>query len=294
MDANIDFHDAIKSRGWDPGPIYDDGKVHRFDTEKPKDKAGWYVFYGEAGAYGSWKGEKFKWRNGNGDTWDAAKKAEFKAKMERVETDRANAKEKAKKRARFIWQKATEASQDHPYLIGKGVKAYGIRQYKGALVVPLRNADGEIESIQFITGKGDKRFLKDGAIQGNYFEIPGNDELIICEGYATGASIHEATGATVIIAFNAGNLEAVAGKVTADVIASDNDAWTKKPDGTPWNPGCEKALSLGWKSNIRVAVPVFHDIVTKPTDFNDLATLEGIGAVKKADRRGQASRRDFT
>ena len=34
--------------------------------------------------------------------------------------------------------------------------------------------------------------------------------LIVFEGYATGASIHEATGQAVALAFNAGNLEAVA------------------------------------------------------------------------------------
>ena len=281
MDTHLEFHDAIINHGWDPGAIFADGLPHRFDTDKPKDKAGWYVFFGEAGAYGSWKGEKYKWSSGNGDKWDETKKAEYKAKMERVEKDRETAKAKAKKRAQFIWKKATEASQDHPYLKTKGVKAYGLRNYKGALVVPLRNHEGDIESVQFISEKGDKRFLKDGNIQGNYFEIPGNDEKLCCEGYATGASGHEATGATVTVAFNCGNLDAVAEKVKADVIASDNDAWTKKPDGTPWNPGREKALSIGWKHNVKVAIPEFPDVGNKPTDFNDLATLEGISAVKK-------------
>jgi len=281
MDATTEFQEAIIARGWNPGAIFADGKIHRFDTERRRDRAGWYCFFGEAGAFGSWRGEKFKWSARNGDTWDAAKKAEFKAKMEAVEQDRTNAKQKAKKKAQFIWQKATEADKDHPYLIRKGVKAYGSRQYKGALVVSVRNPKGEIESIQFISGKGEKKFLTDGNIQGNYFEIPGNDQRILCEGYATGASIHEANGATVIIAFNAGNLEAVAKKVKAEVLASDHDQWTRKADGTPWNPGKEKALSVGWKFNVKVAIPHFPDVENKPTDFNDLHQIEGIGAVKK-------------
>lgn len=281
MDATTEFYEAIIDRGFNPGAIFADGKIHKFDVDKRRDRAGWYVFFGEDGAYGSWKGEKFKWSAENGNKWDEAKRAEFKAKMAQVEKDRADAKEKAKKRAHFIWQKATEASQDHPYLIRKGVKAYGIRTYKGALVVPVRSAGGTIESIQFISGTGEKRFLTNGNIQGNYFEIPGNDKRILCEGYATGASIHEATGATVIIAFNAGNLGEVAEKVKADVIASDHDQWTRKADRTPWNPGKEKALSIGWKFNLKVAIPDFPDVENKPTDFNDLHQLEGIGAVKK-------------
>ena len=286
MDANIEFHNAIISHGWNPGSIYSDGEIHRFDIDRRRDKAGWYWFIGKAGAYGSWKGEKYDWTL-NGETWDVAKKTEFKAKMQAVEKDRATAKQKAKKRAEFIWQKATEADQKHPYLLTKGVKPHGILQYKGALVVPARNADGAIESIQFISGTGDKRFLKDGHIQGNYFEIPGTDQRILCEGYATGASIHEATDATGIIAFNAGNLKSVAEKIRAKypgrslVICADNDQWTTKPDGTPWNPGKEKALSIGWKFNLKVAIPDFPDVENRPTDFNDLHQLEGIQVVRK-------------
>ncbi len=287
MDATTEFQEEIARHGWNPGAVSADGKIHRFDTEKPKDKAGWYAFFGEAGVFGSWKGEKHKWSAENGANWDEAKRAEFKRKMAQVEKDRADASEKAKKQARFIWQKATAASQDHPYLRRKCVKPHGLRQYKGALVVPVRSAEGAIESIQFISGKGDKRFLTDGHIQGNFFEIKGSDELCLAEGFATGASIHEATGATVIIGFNAGNLEAVAEKIRTKypgrplVICGDNDQWTTKPDGTPWNPGKEKALSIGWKFNTRVAIPEFPDIGSRPTDFNDLHQLAGIEAVQK-------------
>lgn len=39
------------------------------------------------------------------------------------------------------------------------------------------------------------------------------DQVVVTEGYATGASIHEATGARVIVAFNAGNLLPVAKQI---------------------------------------------------------------------------------
>lgn len=283
MQSTETFREAILDKGWDPGTIIPDARFHRFDIERRGDKCGSYVFFPDevpAGWFKNWKGEAFKWCAKNG-ALSTNEQAAFQKRMAQVEKDRTDATEKAKRRAQLIWKKATEASENHPYLIRKGVKPHGIRQFKGALMVPVRNAEGAIESIQFISGKSDKRFLKDGHIQGNHHEISGNDQRILCEGYATGASIHEATGATVIIAFNAGNLEAVAEKVKADVIASDHDQWTTKPDGTPWNPGREKALSLGWKFNLKVAIPQFTDVENRPTDFNDLHQLAGIETVRK-------------
>lgn len=287
MKTTDQFQKEIISRGWNPRTIFADGKIHRFDIEKPKDKAGWYVFFGEAGAYGSWKGDKFKWGAKNGNKWDEAKQTEYEQHMAKVEKERAEAAEKANKRAQFIWERATEADQNHSYLLNKGIKAHGIRQYKGALVVPVMGLNKEIKSTQFVTGNGTKRFLRDGEIKGNLFWIGGDNTLCLCEGFATGASIHEATGYTAIIAFNSGNLEEVAKKIRAKypgrplVICGDNDQWTTKPDGAPWNPGREKALSLGWRLNTRVAIPQFPDVENRPTDFNDLHQFAGIEAVKK-------------
>ena len=65
------------------------------------------------------------------------------------------------------------------------------------------------------------------------------------------------------------------------IICGDNDAFTIKADGTPWNPGREKAVAVAWKYNAKVILPSFHDTSTKPTDFNDLMVLEGCEAVRK-------------
>ena len=91
MDPMTQFHDAISSHGWDPGFIIADSKFHRFDIDRRRDRAGWYVFFGEAGAYGSWKGDKFKWSAENGDKWNDAQKAEFKRRMTQIEKGRADA-----------------------------------------------------------------------------------------------------------------------------------------------------------------------------------------------------------
>jgi hypothetical protein len=87
-----------------------------------------------------------------------------------------------------------------------------------------------------------KRFMPGGRVKGCYYAI-GKPQgvLIVCEGFATGASIFECTGHAVAVAFNAGNLEAVAVALRRKypdykiVVAADDD------DQTPGNPGLSKA-----------------------------------------------------
>ena len=218
MDATSGFQEAIISQGWNPGSIYPDGKIHRFDTDKPKDKAGWYCFFGEAGAFGSWKGSvKHKWSSKNG-SMSSEERSAFKQQMAKAEKKLATLKMKSQKRAikraHIIWQKAKEAFENHPYLIAKKIKAHGAHQYKRVLLIPILSLkDKEIQSLQFISANGDKRFLKEGEIKGNLFWISGDTTLCLCEGFSTGASIFESTGHTVLIGFNAGNLEGVAEQI---------------------------------------------------------------------------------
>ena len=104
---------------------------------------------------------------------------------------------------------------------------------------------------------------------------------MICEGYATGASIHEATGHAVICAMNSGNLSEVAKSARElwpqreIIIAADNDQLT---DG---NPGLTKATAAAKSNAARLAVPQFNDNASKPTDFNDLAIAESLDVVRE-------------
>jgi putative DNA primase/helicase len=81
--------------------------------------------------------------------------------------------------------------------------------------------------------------------------------LIVCEGFATGASIHECTDHAVAVAFNAGNLEAVAVALRSKypalkiIIAADDD------HQTPGNPGMTKATAAVQATGSALAVPVF-------------------------------------
>ena len=99
------------------------------------------------------------------------------------------------------------------------------------LLVPLRDVTGTIQGVQFISPDGTKKFKTGTAKQGNYFSIgkPQKNTLLICEGYATGASLHESTGHAVAVAFDAGNLKPVAENLRKKfpemklIICADND-----------------------------------------------------------------------
>ena len=100
--------------------------------------------------------------------------------------------------------------------------------------MPMKTTDGHeaLCSLQFIAQEGFKRFLRGGRTRGAYFPIgdPSNaTALCVAEGFATGATIHEATGHPVAVAFNAGNLESVARAMRAKfpnlpiIICADDD-----------------------------------------------------------------------
>jgi len=187
----------------------------------------------------------------------------------------------------LIWNAATTANDDHPYLVRKGIKANGARLHQGVLVIPVRSG-GELHSLQFIAEDGSKRFLNGGRIiiTGGYFSIgsiQGADALCIAEGFATSATIHQATGYPVAVVFNAGNLEPVAKAMRQKlpglpiILCADDDA------DTEGNPGITKANHAALVIGGKVAVPSFGDQrPARVTAFNDMAALLGIEAVAKA------------
>ena len=200
-----------------------------------------------------------------------------------ADEERKREQSKAAEKAQAIW-KRTETGA-HAYLTRKGINPSGAKVYKDALVIPMRS-DREIQSLQFINADGIKRFLKYGRKQGCYFSIgnpTGAAALAICEGFATGASIHEATGLPVAVAFDAGNLEPVAKAMRTKfpdlpiTLCADDD-W-KKAD----NPGLTKATAAARSIGGLLALPVFDgDRPDKATDFNDSAARCGLEAVKRA------------
>lgn len=269
LDALSQFRDAIQAAGLTPpDTIEADGKLRRFASNgKRGDDAGWYRLYGDgipAGSFGDWRTDFSQtWRADIGRTLTPAEEAVHRAKVEAMRSDReaeeAKRKAEAKAKAAAIWQKAEPAPEDHPYLIGKGIKTHGVRLHKGALLIPMR-AGGELHSLQFIDAEGDKRFLTGGRVAGCYFSIgtmQGAAALCIAEGFATGATIHEATGYPVAVAFNAGNLGPVAKAMREKfpdlplILCADDDS------GTEGNPGLTKATEAARAVGGLLAIPDF-------------------------------------
>jgi phage/plasmid primase-like uncharacterized protein len=291
IDITNQFKDAISSAGLNqPGKIIDDGKIHRFSSNgKLRDDSGWYVLHSDgvaAGAFGCWR-EGFT-KNWCSKSSTQMTKSERDAHQKRVQamqvqrdSEQAQRNESAAVQAAIRFKAATTCT-NNLYLAMKGVQAYGIRQEGENLLIPMRDTAGKLHSLQTVTPNGDKRFSTGGRVKGCYLPIgKPTDKLIVCEGYATGASIFEATGDAVAVAFNAGNLEPVALALRAKypdlkiVLAADDDYQTNG------NPGMSKARSAATAVGGYLAAPDFGDNrPNKVTDFNDLYLLAGPDAVK--------------
>lgn len=269
MDAIEQFRDAMQSAGLNPpGVIEADGHLHRFKVDGDHNPNCWYVFYPDgvpSGAYGCWKRAiSVTWSTKNGDTFTESERTEWKRRMDDTRRQReagaARRRAEAREKAASIW-KSSQPVDLHHYLTRKRVKAFGIRQSRGALVIPLRDTAGEIHSLQFIGAGGDKRFLTGGAITGHYFAMGRyQGTLCIAEGYATAATVHQATGHAVAVAFNARNLKPVALALRRKfpgaklILCADNDRFT------PGNPGVTKAREAALAVQGLLAVPKFDDI----------------------------------
>jgi len=139
-----------------------------------------------------------------------------------------------------------------------------------------------LHGLQFISPDGSKKFKTGTNKVGHFFQIDGSgNEIVICEGYATGATIYQATGRTVFVAFDSGNIMSVAQNIRSAypngeiVVAADDDF------ATPGNPGLTKATEAARAINGLLAVPVFSESRgPKDSDFNDFARLAGLEVVR--------------
>ncbi|PPB87764.1 primase-helicase zinc-binding domain-containing protein [Acinetobacter soli] len=129
------------------------------------------------------------------------------------EIDIRKAQEAAAKRAERLW-KGKSVDRDCPYFDRKQIKNHSCKiNGKGNALVSAQDIDGKIWNVQEIHSDGTKLFLAGGRINGCFHVIgeilQANQIVCISEGYATGASIYEATGHTTIIAFQSGNIDKV-------------------------------------------------------------------------------------
>jgi putative DNA primase/helicase len=300
MSAEIfeQFRAALEARNViPPETIIADGEFHRCDVagKHGKDDAS-YVLHLDGFPAGGFE----NWRDGHGwQPWrlnigrpltraerDDLARREAATRIKRAE-EAAQTQADARRRAARIWYAARAATPSHPYLAQKKVSGHDLREYKGALVVPLRAVDGTLHSLQFIAGDGSKRFLRGGRVAGMCYLLgtisEGRAVVCVAEGYATAATIHEATGYPAAAAFNAGNLAAVARTFRQTypeaslIVCADDDF------ETPGNPGLALATNAARESGAAVAIPSFGaGRLSGETDFNDLHRKEGPDAVRTA------------
>jgi putative DNA primase/helicase len=202
------------------------------------------------------------------------------------------------------WPQLTPAVS-HPYLKRKGIQAHGARINGDELVIPVcSDLAGTVVSVQKILpakkGGKDKFFIKGTEKKGNFFliggdlidletgaewcEIPAVFEggpalparvLLFCEGFATGATLHESTGLPVVVCFDADNVPPVAKKLRTEltdaIFIYCTDADIKGREAA--KKAVKAAIGMG-------CIPEFEP-GQEGTDFNDLAIASGADAVKK-------------
>lgn len=286
--------DAMRAAGISSDFVPDaTGRMNRFYVEgdRPGTKNGWQIGFNNSistvvACFGTWKQPEIShtWCSDSGRELSQAEKSSIRKKSEeakaRLKFELVEKRELASHIARAILSQSLPASPDHPYLLNKQIKANGIYQHKGALVVPITVGDSLV-SLQFIQKSGEKRFLKNGEIKGGHFLIgQPKDRILICEGFATGASLHEATGHAVAVALNAGNLLTVAKAFREKfpkieiVLCADNDV----REGGGENTGVVFAKKAASEVNAAVAIPQMED--GRKCDFNDLFQSVGVEAVQ--------------
>lgn len=225
----------------------------------------------------------------NSSQWQAHLKHREELSKQLQEDAQFKASEAAIK-AQERWKVARSADKSFPYLLAKNVLPYGLRVEGENLLIPCHRFDDEagsfiISTLQTISPSGDMFFMTGGTKKGGFYEITNKespkDQFILCEGFATGASIFEATGISTVVCFDAGNLLPVAKTIRAKcpdfklIIAADDD-WKNDP-----NTGLVKAKEAALEIGGYLTVPKFlKNRGDKDTDFNDLARLSGIDSVR--------------
>lgn len=198
-------------------------------------------------------------------------------RQQQADAEQHQRKQAAAAEAQRLWSASAPAAPDHPYLMRKGIQPHNARQSGNLLLIPLYHS-GQLMNLQRIYSDGSKRFLSGGKAKGAYSplgRIEADKPLYLCEGWATGATLHEYEGAAVACAMNAGNLLAVGQYLQRRypdavlIIAGDDDRQTEAEG--KGNPGRTAANHAAAMLGCGVVFPPWS--VKEPmslSDFNDL------------------------
>ena len=311
MNIEAQFSEAIQSAGMvPPASIHADGKLHRFSSSgKSRDTAGYYVLHDDgipSGMFGCFRSDiKENWRADLGRSLTPAEVEAHKTNMEAMrrihEAEVKADRERKAELARRLWVEAMPL-MDHPYIERKGIKTFGSAKVQQAgylkgeddrpltslsglcMMLPVK-CEGMIIALQAIQSDGERRFI--GSPKGGSLVIgqlsKNTPRVLICEGFATACSVHEATGMPTVCAFSAGNLLEVAQRLHKAlpgaelVLAADRDTHGK---------GEEKAIEAAQAVGGLIALPDFSntpesEAKARASDFNDLHQLAGVEEVAR-------------
>lgn len=281
------LNSLIVAAGMKPPTERETDKIVRFSSDGNDKKNGWYILITNSdgsvgGNFGDWKTgyEKGFFIAPDGQKISEEMKKLNEEKLERMKKEIEKKQQDACTKAVELWDNACAVDPVHPYLMKKRISHTGLKQIGPNLVVPLYMDFADCAdlpgSLQFIDKSGEKRFLSGGKVQGGFHTIGGTDNsdmIYVVEGYATGVTIHEATGNPVIVAFNAGNMKVVCQKIKDTfndkriIVAADNDIKTQEDGGV--NRGKEVADEIFNELQIPYALCPVH------SDFNDLFNAYG-------------------
>ena len=208
------------------------------------------------------------------------------AKLEALAQERRRAtaeklktqQDKAAQTAKRVVENARPADPNHPYLVRKGIQPHGILQKGSTLIVPMQNLKGEVRAFQRIYEDGSKKYQWQAERDGLFFVMGKKNDgpVRVVEGFATGASVREATGDQVAVAFDKSNLKHVARAIREKtdreiIINGDNDVHLEhKPVG---NVGRKAAEEIAREINAAVRLP-------PKGDWNDYHKTNGIVALR--------------
>ncbi|MFN3071429.1 LPD7 domain-containing protein [Serratia sp. J2] len=283
----------VAIEGGKPGNV--DGAYQGFLDGRP---AGWYQNHRASEG-------KVNWTSTGSHTYDPAEAMKQRALAAQKRWDRQMQSQlefaQMGKTLTRQWSKMPPAPDSHAYLARKGVPAAnGVRLDKyDNLVIPLRNGDGELRTLQYIKPDGTKNLKKGAEKTGNFFVVGGElspqRPVLYAEGYATAASLHLATGMPVVMTMDAGNLVTVSRNLKArypdshHIILGEDDFTKTNTRGEQDNKGAKKAQEAASAINGVYIIPSFTESERTQafagtaafSDFNDIHVARGLEAVRE-------------
>ena len=302
-----EFKEALSSMGAivsGKHPVMD-SKPHRIemDGDKQGEKAGFYVAHLDGMPAGYIKnnrtGKELKWKSKGYVLTDEQKLALKSQALQNQRNRELEIEELQRSTAVMLKQKLSlmnEITEPTPYLKAKGIQVHSgvyTDETSNLTCIPATDTEGTIWTVQYIADDGTKRFAKNSRKEGCFHVLGGLDKLadapviVIAEGYATAATIKEATELPAVVsAFDSGNLKSVTKALHEKyphipmMIAADDDKHLELTKDI--NPGKEKAMEAAKAVNGLIILPTFapneqSENPRKFSDFNDMAKHSRLG-----------------